>query len=348
VKPFVFALLLAGAASAAQTFQVPGCTATAPAAINDLNEVVGTATCGGLATAFIRDAAGHFTTYTIDGKPTTATGVNIHGAVVGSYSVPDIADCIPNPFPLVQCEFGYVRSPNGSITTLNVPGLSGYVRPVAINASGQIAGNIAGNTANDRPQVFLRDDDGTFPFISPGPPPESFISQNITGLTDTGEIVGTGYTGFCCFQAFVRIPVPPSPPFGNNGKVIFVGPSVYPTATFGTGIDRLGAHIIGYAISFNPNNSTTTTQGFTQTPTGLPKLFPVPFAEFASPPGAPGGINSHGEGVLENVYVAPNGVVTTITIPDCTAVMAQAINDLGWVTGSCTLAGESVGFLWRK
>ena len=72
MKPFVFALLLAGAASAAQTFQVPGCTATSPAAINDLNEVVGTATCGGLATAFIRDPAGHFTTFTVKGQPTTA------------------------------------------------------------------------------------------------------------------------------------------------------------------------------------------------------------------------------------------------------------------------------------
>src|SRR6516225_1337112 len=82
MKIFAFALLLAGAASAQtfHTFQVPGCDATAPAALNDLSEVVGTATCNGLSTAFIRDAAGHFTTFTIDGAPTTATGINIHGA----------------------------------------------------------------------------------------------------------------------------------------------------------------------------------------------------------------------------------------------------------------------------
>jgi hypothetical protein len=342
MRTFVFALLLAGAASAAQTtFQVPGCTATSPAAINDLNEVVGTATCNGLATAFIRDPAGHFTTFTIDGKPTTATGVNIHGAVIGSYTIPD-CDPFSGPIP-TTCEFGYVRSPNGAITTLNLPGINGggYVRPVAINASGQIAGNILESFINNRPQVFLRDNDGTFPFLSPGPPP-SFVSQTLTGVTDSGEIVGTGYN-FSLFQAFVRIPVPPTPPFGNNGKVILVGPSVFPTSAFGTGIDRLGAHIIGYAITFNPDNSTTT-QGFTQTPTGLPKLFPLPSVSQQ----LSGGINSHGEGVLGNVHIAPNGTVTPITIPDCTAVAATAINDLGWVTGSCTQAGETVGFVWRK
>ena len=37
-------------------FTVPGCCQTAAAAINDKNEVVGTTTCGGIATAFIRDA----------------------------------------------------------------------------------------------------------------------------------------------------------------------------------------------------------------------------------------------------------------------------------------------------
>ena len=29
-------------------------------------------------------------------------------------------------------------------------------------------------------------------------------------------------------------------------------------------------------------------------------------------------------------------------------ISPQAINDNGWVTGSCTRAGQSVGFLWRK
>jgi hypothetical protein len=118
--------------------------------------------------------------------------------------------------------------------------------------------------------------------------------------------------------------------------VTFIGPPIY-SDKFGTGIDRLGAHIIGYVI-------TPTTQGFIQTATGLPKLFPLP--PFSSP-NLPGGVNSHGEGVLENVDVDANGTVRTIAIPDCTAVTAVAINDLGWVTGSCTHAGQTVGFLWK-
>jgi hypothetical protein len=103
MKPFLFALLAAGLASAqsVHTFQVPGCTATMPAAINDRNEVVGTAT----STAFIRDPAGHFTTFTVNGNPTTATGVNIHGAVIGSYTV---ANC--QTLSGLTCQFSYVRS----------------------------------------------------------------------------------------------------------------------------------------------------------------------------------------------------------------------------------------------
>jgi hypothetical protein len=294
-------LLAATVATAnAASFTVPGCTATAPAAINDLNEVVGTATCNGLATAFIRDAAAHFTTYTIDGKPTTAAGVNIHGAIVGSYTIPD---CVPNPnLPLVQCEFGYLRSPNGTITTLVTLPVFFILRPIAINASGQIAGNFL--DLSGFPRVFLRNDDGTFIIVLPT------SKASMTGLSDTGEIVGTQLP-FLTFQAFLR---------AADGTVNLVGPPGQ--NTFGAGISRLGNHIIGYVETGGENPV-----GFITT-TGLPNLFPLPF----TPPPGPvllGGVNSRGEGVLVNAYLAPNGTVTTITIPDCTAVMAQAINDLG-------------------
>jgi hypothetical protein len=322
MRTFVFALLFAGAASAAQTFQVPGCTATAPAAINDLNEVVGTATCNGL-----------------------ATGVNIHGAIVGSYSIPDCSP-ISDSGSLNLCEFGYVRSPDGAITTLNLPDVEiTFVRPVAINASGQIAGNVL---LASRPQVFLLNGDGQF--ISPGPPGGFCCAGGIiTGLADTGAVVGVGEIlfGFAP-EASLRIPAPPSPPFGANGVVTILGrPSAF---AYALGIDRLGAHIIGYAGgSTPPPDATLTTQGFIQTPTGLPKFFSVDFTATANfTPQVSGGVNSHGEGVLGDVRVAPNGATTTITIPDCIAVSSQAINDLGWVTGSCTHAGQTVGFLWRE
>jgi hypothetical protein len=88
------AIVATANAASFTSFTVPGCSQTAAAAVNDKNEVVGTTTCGGIATAFIRDPAGHFTTFTIDGAPTTATGINIHGAVVGSYGV---GNCLPIP-----------------------------------------------------------------------------------------------------------------------------------------------------------------------------------------------------------------------------------------------------------
>jgi hypothetical protein len=345
MKTFVFALLLAGAASAqsVRTFQVPGCTATAPAAINDLNEVVGTATCGGLSTAFIRDAAGHFTTFTIDGKPTTATGINIHGAVVGSYSIPDCN--YPN-----LCILGYVRSLGGVVSALTSSGQIA-VLPVAINESGQIGGTIQDTVFT--PRGFLRDVDGIFTVFPVFP--QGFKGATVTGLTDDGAIAGAAFQ--------FTTDIPRAVIRAADGTVTLVGPpfSVTDQDTWVIGIDRLGANLIGYANFRTATPGIFTTQGFMQTATGLPKLFPVPFT--APPtrltpfPVVSGGINSHGAAVLspafgatngQAIYIAPDGAITVITIPDCAGPTPQAINDNGWVTGSCTRAGQSVGFLWRK
>ena len=322
------------------TFTVPGCGQTAAAAINDKNEVVGTTTCGGIATAFIRDAAGHFTTFTIDGAPTTATGINIHGAVIGAYSV----DCTITPIP--PCLAGYVRSPQGVITKINAPA-SPFVVPFAINASGQIAGNEPNFGVNLAAQGFFRDVDGTFirlNFVEHG-----FKGEIVSGIDDARDISGGAFQFVSDIaRAFIRAP---------DGTVNIVGPpnAGLPGDNWAIGIDRLGGHIVGYANIFD--NFEITTRGFTQTATGAPKLFPVPFT---SPNGilpfsalVSVGINSHGAAVSspafvasngQSIYIAPDGTISTIELGPCQNAVATAINDNGWVTGSC--GGDA--FLWRK
>lgn len=86
------------------------------------------------------------------------------------------------------------------------------------------------------------------------------------------------------------------------------------------------------------------TQGFVQTTTGAPVLFPLPFTVGSIFSVVGGGINSHRAAVLQNIYIAPDGTTIKIELGTCENVVAEAINDSGWVTGHC--GGD--GFLWRK
>jgi hypothetical protein len=101
------------------------------------------------------------------------------------------------------------------------------------------------------------------------------------------------------------------------------------------GVDRLGAHIVG---SFSGPGAGPIPQAFIQSATGAIKLFPLPSLFIA------GGINTHGAAALGNLYIAPDGTVSNIDLGSCGDVGASAINDNGWVAGSC--GGD--GFLWRK
>jgi hypothetical protein len=335
MKIFAFALLLAGAASAQtfHTFQVPGCDATAPAALNDLSEVVGTATCNGLSTAFIRDAAGHFTTFTIDGAPTTATGINIHGAVVGFYTVTNCQGPLPG---FSVCQYSFVRSPQGVITTIQSENPMMQVSyPVGINDKGQIAG--ASLVA--RIATWFRDSDGTWMGIGfpngPGAAP-------------------------CCINNVPEIAIAISPAVGQN-SAITLNPLKYITPGFPpqlnvtywgpanafnipVGISNNGGYMVGIT---RPQHSLPSepSQVFIQSAVGSPLLVSVPS------PGAVGGINILGEAVIGgNSYIPAGGTPIPIIISGGENVTAAAINDLGWVTGSYTVAGQAktAGFLWRK
>jgi hypothetical protein len=112
------------------------------------------------------------------------------------------------------------------------------------------------------------------------------------------------------------------------------------------GINNLG-DVVGTATTLDNNGMPTMTQGFVQTATGAPVVFPVPFTVRDIGPFfrvVGGGINSHRAAVLQNIYIAPDGTTSKIDLGTCENVVAEAINDSGWVTGSC--GGD--GFLWRK
>jgi hypothetical protein len=315
MKIFAFALLFGVQLFGAHfiTFQVPDCPGTAPTAINNNGVVVGICSDQG----FIRDASGHFTR--LPGLFPAA--INIHGVITGTGG---------GSFG------GFVREPQGTITTLPPQATI----PIAINASGQIVGTAIEGASP--PQAFLLEPDGTLTIFIP----QVHKGAVATGINEIGEITGAAFQGISDLaQGFIRSP---------NGVTTQIGP-VNTEEVWGLDINRAGT-VIGIANAQIPPLGVWQTQGFIQTATGAPVLFPMQSVTPIVLPYRPyvnGGINAKGFAVIQNlyVYVRPDGTVsiTKIELGPCGDVSAQAINDIGWVTGSCTVPGHPPsGFLWRK
>ena len=97
-------------------------------------------------TGFIRYPNGSFTTIDTGslacGGGSLPYGINPAGAVTGATSD-----------PTCSFELGYLRTPDGTVTTFNTPGV-GYITPQAINLAGAITGNYS--DANGFQHGFLR------------------------------------------------------------------------------------------------------------------------------------------------------------------------------------------------
>jgi uncharacterized membrane protein len=299
------------------TFQVPGCPGDAMAtAINDKGVIVGTCGVGQNFQGFIRDPFGHFTLL----PNLFPNAINIHGAITGETTGPNQ---------------GFVRSDSGVVTTFSA-GL-GATFPVAINDKGQIVGTREDSIRH----AFLREPDGTFvTFLE-------FGSQ-ANAISDLGDIVGAEDRNVSIPQSFLRAP---------SGIVTFVGPMIgAPPPTpydWAVSINRTGTAWLGIANTFSFLTLKTESHGYIQTsPTVPPRLFlltdpvdnsPLPFQRAGG-----GGINASRAAAIQNLYVAPDGSISQIDLGACGNVSAQGINDSGWVTGYCTMQGQSFGFLWRK
>jgi hypothetical protein len=318
MKIFAFALLAGAALAPAAsfiTFQVPNCPGGTQATdINDRGVIVGTSGCGG----FIRDPFGHFTLL----PHLFPNAINIHGAITGEQDL--------------NIDQGFVRSPTGVVTTFSADPGHGATFPVAINALGQVVGTFY----TGRRQAFLRQPDGTIVFSSF--PDES----QATSISDLGDIVGAKiFSGIP--QSFLRSP---------SGMVTIVGPMIPSPSVpddWATSINRTGTAWLGIANTFNLTTLKTESHGYIQTgPTATPRLFLLTYPVSNFPPFGQrigGGINASRAAAIQNLYIAPNGSISQIDLGTCGDVSAQAINDSGWVTGSCTVPGQpSSGFLWRK
>ena len=175
------------------TIDVPDASFTEVLAINPFGAVVGDfcgpATCY---VGFIRSPHGNFTTINTPGsvacgEGAIALGINPAGAVTGLTT--DIT---------CSLSLGYLRTPDGTITTFGVTGAFSF-EPMAINPAALITGWFFDNSGA---HGFLRTLDGAIiPFDVPGA-----SSTFATEISATGAIIGIHYDANGLQHGFLRLP----------------------------------------------------------------------------------------------------------------------------------------------
>jgi hypothetical protein len=130
---------------------------TFPSAINNAGAVIGFyVDSNNVIHGFLRTAKGDYHSFQAPGADTTPaslrgtspSSINDLGVIAGSYT--DVDGFV----------HGFLRSPDGKITSFDIPGGGGYTFPQAINLEGNVAGFYA--DANFAFHAFLRSPDGKF------------------------------------------------------------------------------------------------------------------------------------------------------------------------------------------
>jgi hypothetical protein len=139
---------------------------------------------------FVRTPDGTLTSFDAPIDPanpmpgTLPYSINSRGQVAGTYSVncSDAQLAISPPiFP--PCNNGFLRQPDGTITTFYAPNFQGGMLAASMNERGAIAGYSHDGQSQ---RGFLRMPDGTFTSIDPPDPGATWVA----GINSRGEVAG--------------------------------------------------------------------------------------------------------------------------------------------------------------
>jgi hypothetical protein len=278
------------------TFDAPGAgpgegEGTFPMSINSNGTVVGYVQDTDMLThGFSRSVDGRITTFDVPGAGTVVgtwegtfpTNNNEAGAIAGFYA--DVSWGI----------HGFLRAPNGRITTLDVPGAASTAA-ISINPVGAIAGDYW--DANGVAHGFLRAPNGRItPFDAPGAGTSSNVGMDVgtevdwccsfgfLALNPTGAITGYAIDSDWGFHGFLRAPD------GSFTEIAPAGAGTgYDLGTLPAGINPAGA-ITGYYLPESNVN-----HGFLRAPNGVITDIDVPGAGNGYHQGTiPSGINPSG------------------------------------------------------
>jgi hypothetical protein len=158
---------------------------------------------------FQRAPNGAFTTVYVPGAGgasglgTAPTGINLVGVIVGNFSYPSLPQGAVKPnFGPPPVFGGFLRNPDGKITTLAPPNATSIGFQLAINLTGVITGNyVAANSEGGVSRGFVRSPNGTFAIFDAAP---CCISTYPTSVNDFSVVTGSYNDEFLISHGFVR------------------------------------------------------------------------------------------------------------------------------------------------
>ena len=182
------------------------------------------------------------------------TGINAEGSIIGWYFGPD------------GVNHGYVRSPDGTMTTIDVPGtptnaVTGTI-PASINARGEIAGGYS--DSNMLTHGFVRHCDGTFDsFDAPGTKANPVTDTFAVGIAASGTTTGYYVDSYNVSYGFVRL--------ANGTLLTFEAPG---TGTGnGQGTTPQSINDLGFVTGYSTDSSNVN-HGFVRCPDAV--FYPWP------------------------------------------------------------------------
>jgi probable HAF family extracellular repeat protein len=282
-------------------------TLTEPFAINGSGEVVGYYRTPG-SHAFLYDN-GAYTT--LESGTAEATGINDSGEIVG----------------LLLGNGSFLYN-NGTYITLNDPSAPDGVDAVAINDSGQIAGNY--ENASDVTEGFL-DSNGTFTALSD---PSATLGTDVVAINDAGQVAGYYYTAGLESHGFIY----------SNGVYTTLNDPSADTAN-GTSAQAINdsGEVVGSYVNSGGIHGFTYSNG-TYTTLDDPLAVGRTVATAVNDSGEVAGYYQDASG-NEHGFVYDNGTYTTVQPPGATQSELLAINNSGQVAGYYIENGVTYGFI---
>jgi predicted membrane protein len=262
-------------------------------------------------------AMGDVITFDVPGAVNTQpSSINSAGIIVGYY------------FDANFLFHGFLRAPDGSFTTFDVPGDVFGTFGSGINSAGVITGTYCDAITC---HGFLRAPDGSFTTFDP---PGSLVTQPV-GINEGGAVTGGYVDAAFNFHSFVR---------AADGTFDTFDPGFVQNLS---GIINPAGAIVGYFFS----GAAPPIRSFVRDPKGVITVFDAPsvcqtgngtFAQGINPAGVIVGTYvdaacSHFHGFLRS----RDGTLTTIDVPGASDTDPNAINPSGTVTGIV----DGIGFL---
>jgi hypothetical protein len=295
---------------------------------------------------------------------TTPTGITPDGTITGFYC--NTAACAQHFGSAFG--HGFLRTPGGGFTTLDVPG-SSTTNITSIAPSGEIAG-VYCDTACSRYHGFVRASNGTITtFDAPGSASSLFSSIYTLGpppsINPGGAIAGTCFDASGNEHGFLRakngawttIDVPGAGfttglAINPSGAIVgdfcgqiacYTGYIRFPDGSFATIPNPSGCG--SSAIAINPagtvagavsDTTCSVVRGYVRFPTGAITIFDAP-QPFTYPYTVPLAINSAGtitgQGGNNTFVRTPDGTITTFGVPGSYLTDPTAINPAGAIVG---------------